>query len=105
MLFLIGQLGAKAGTGYAVEYAGSTVRGLDVEARLTLCNLSIELGAKVGMIAPDDNVYAYLEGRDRAPRGARFDLAVDHWRTLVPPRKESCHGSDCQQHPGIRPME
>jgi len=82
VLFLIGQLGAKAGTGYAVEYAGSTVRGLDVEARLTLCNLSIELGAKVGMIAPDDNVYAYLEGRDRAPRGARFDLAVDHWRTL-----------------------
>lgn len=82
VLFLIGQLGAKAGTGYAMEYAGSTVRGLDVEARLTLCNLSIELGAKVGMIAPDDTVFAYLKGRDRAPPGARFDLAVDHWRTL-----------------------
>ncbi|WP_086383665.1 3-isopropylmalate dehydratase large subunit [Caballeronia sordidicola] len=82
VLYLIGKLGAKAGTGYAVEYAGSTVRALDIEARLTLCNLSIELGAKVGMIAPDDTTYAYLEGRDRAPSGSMFDMAVAHWRTL-----------------------
>jgi 3-isopropylmalate/(R)-2-methylmalate dehydratase large subunit len=82
VLYLIGKLGAKAGTGYAVEYAGSTVRALDIEARLTLCNLSIELGAKVGMIAPDDTTYAYLDGRERAPRGALFDMAVEHWRTL-----------------------
>lgn len=82
VLYLIGRLGAKSGTGYAVEYAGSTVRALEIEARLTLCNLSIELGAKVGMIAPDDITYAYLEGRDRAPHGEKFGAAVDHWRTL-----------------------
>jgi 3-isopropylmalate/(R)-2-methylmalate dehydratase large subunit len=89
VLFLIGELGARAGTGYAVEYAGSTVRGLDIEARLTLCNLSIELGAKVGMVAPDDATYAYLEGREFAPRGVLFDQAVKYWRTLP---------SDAQAH-------
>ncbi len=82
VLYLIGKVGAKAGTGHAVEYAGSTVRALDIEARLTLCNLSIELGAKVGMIAPDDTTYAYLNGRDRAPQGELFMTAVEHWRAL-----------------------
>jgi 3-isopropylmalate/(R)-2-methylmalate dehydratase large subunit len=82
VMYLIGQLGAQAGTGYAVEYAGDAVAGLDVEARLTLCNLSIELGAKVGMIAPDEKTYAYLEGRTFAPNGAMFERAVADWRTL-----------------------
>jgi 3-isopropylmalate/(R)-2-methylmalate dehydratase large subunit len=82
ILHAIGELGAKAGTGYAVEYAGSAVRAMSVEERLTLCNLSIEMGAKMGMIAPDDITYAYLAGRRYAPKGADFDAAVAHWRTL-----------------------
>jgi 3-isopropylmalate/(R)-2-methylmalate dehydratase large subunit len=82
ILHAIGELGAKAGTGYAVEYAGSAVRAMSVEERLTLCNLSIEMGAKMGMIAPDETTYAYLAGRRYAPKGADFDAAVAHWRTL-----------------------
>jgi 3-isopropylmalate/(R)-2-methylmalate dehydratase large subunit len=82
ILHAIGELGAKAGTGYAVEYAGAAVRAMTVEERLTLCNLSIEMGAKMGMIAPDDATYAYLEGRRYAPKGAAFDAAVAQWRML-----------------------
>ena len=82
ILHLIGRLGAAAGTGYAVEYAGPAVRALPVEGRLTLCNLSIELGAKMGFVAPDDATYEYLRGRRYAPQGAAFDAAVAHWRTL-----------------------
>jgi 3-isopropylmalate/(R)-2-methylmalate dehydratase large subunit len=82
ILHAIGALGAKAGTGYAVEYAGSAVRAMTVEQRLTLCNLSIEMGAKMGMIAPDDSTYAYLEGKRYAPKGAAFAQAVAQWRTL-----------------------
>ena len=82
ILYLIGRIGAAGGTGFAVEYAGGTVHALDIEARLTLCNLSIELGAKIGMIAPDDTTYAYLAGRRFAPAGAPWDQALAHWRTL-----------------------
>jgi 3-isopropylmalate/(R)-2-methylmalate dehydratase large subunit len=82
VLHLIGRLGAAAGTGFAVEYAGEAVRTLPLEGRLTLCNLSIELGAKMGFIAPDDTTYDYLCGRRYAPQGAAFDAAVAHWRTL-----------------------
>lgn len=82
ILHLIGRLGAKAGTGYAVEYAGAAVRALPVEGRLTLCNLSIEMGAKMGMVAPDDTTFEYLAGRRYAPKGAAFDRAVRHWRGL-----------------------
>ena len=82
ILHAIGKLGAKAGTGYAVEYAGATVRAMTIEQRLTLCNLSIEMGAKMGMIAPDDSTYAYLAGRRYAPAGAAFDAAVAAWRSL-----------------------
>ena len=81
-LHLIGRLGANAGTGYAVEYAGAAVRALPVEGRLTLCNLSIEMGAKMGLIAPDDTAFEYLAGRRYAPKGAAFDRAVQHWRSL-----------------------
>jgi len=83
ILHLIGQLGARSGTGYAVEYAGAAIRALGMEARLTLCNLSIELGAKIGMVAPDEITFAYLEDRDFSTRGALFDRAVAHWRTLA----------------------
>ncbi|MDB5510636.1 MAG: leuC [Enterovirga sp.] len=82
ILHLIGTLGAAAGTGYAVEYAGSAIRALGIEGRLTICNLSIELGAKMGFVAPDDTTFAFVEGRRFAPKGAMFERAVAHWRTL-----------------------
>ncbi|MBX6740634.1 MAG: 3-isopropylmalate dehydratase large subunit [Acetobacteraceae bacterium] len=82
ILHAIGKLGTAAGTGFAVEYAGSTVRSLPVEARLTLCNLSIEMGAKMGMVAPDDATFEFLAGRRFAPKGAAWDAALAAWRRL-----------------------
>ncbi|HEY4066807.1 MAG TPA: 3-isopropylmalate dehydratase large subunit [Burkholderiaceae bacterium] len=82
ILHAIGRLGTAAGRGHAVEYAGAAVRALSLDARLTLCNLSIEMGAKIGMVAPDDRVYADLEGKPFAPTGALFDRAVAYWRGL-----------------------
>jgi len=83
ILHLIGQIGAAGGTGYAVEYAGSAIRDLEVEGRLTICNLSIELGAKIGMVAPDEKTFAFLEGRPYAPKGALWDQALADWRGLA----------------------
>ena len=82
ILAVIGYIGAAGGTGYAVEYAGSAIRGMSVEGRLTICNLSIELGAKIGMVAPDDKTFEYLQGRAYAPRGAMWDQAVNAWCQL-----------------------
>ena len=82
ILALIGQVGAAGGTGYAVEYAGSAIRSMPIEGRLTVCNLSIELGAKMGLIAPDEATFAYLKGRPYAPQGALWDEAVAAWRDL-----------------------
>jgi 3-isopropylmalate/(R)-2-methylmalate dehydratase large subunit len=82
ILALIGTIGAAGGTGYAIEYAGSAIRAMPVEGRLTVCNLSIELGAKIGMVAPDDITYTYLHGRPYAPSGAPWDEAVKAWCTL-----------------------
>jgi 3-isopropylmalate/(R)-2-methylmalate dehydratase large subunit len=82
ILAAVGQVGAAGGSGFAVEYAGPAVEALDVEARLTLCNLSIELGAKVGMAAPDETSFRYLRGRRFAPSGGLWDRAVAYWRTL-----------------------
>ncbi len=82
VLSLIGQVGAGGGGGHAVEYAGPTVRALPVEGRMTVCNLSIEFGAKIGMVAPDDAVFEYLAGRPLAPAGALWDRALAHWRGL-----------------------
>ena len=83
ILALIGKIGAAGGVGYAVEYAGDAIRDLDMEGRLTVCNLSIELGAKVGMIAPDQKTYDYLKGRRHAPTAALWMQAVAHWKTLT----------------------
>jgi 3-isopropylmalate/(R)-2-methylmalate dehydratase large subunit len=83
ILFLIGQIGTAGGTGYAVEYAGSAVRALEIEGRLTMCNLSIELGAKIGMVAPDDKTFEFLKGRPYAPTGTQWDAAVADWRGLA----------------------
>jgi len=82
ILALIGHVGAAAGTGYAVEYAGSAIRDLSIEGRLTICNLSIELGAKMGMIAPDQKTFDYLRGRPYAPEGEMWERAVAAWRQL-----------------------
>ncbi len=82
ILYLIGREGAAAGDGYAVEYAGPAVRALTIEARMTLCNLSIEMGAKIGMVAPDQATLDYVSGRRFAPQGEAWDLAVEHWRQL-----------------------
>jgi len=82
ILAAIGRYGTAAGTNYAVEYAGSAVRALPLEARLTLCNLSIEMGAKMGMVAPDDTTFEFLAGRRFAPKGAAWDAALADWRAL-----------------------
>ena len=82
ILATIGQIGTGAGRGHAVEYAGDTIRAMSVEERLTVCNLSIELGAKIGMIAPDDTTFDYLAGRPYAPQGEMFDRSLAYWRSL-----------------------
>ena len=82
VLGLIGRMGTSAGQGHLVEYGGPTVRGLSMEGRMTVCNMSIEWGAKAGMVAPDDTTFAYVEGRPHAPKGAAWEKALDHWRTL-----------------------
>lgn len=81
-LAMIAQIGADGGQGYAVEFAGPAVEALSMEARMTLCNMAIEAGARVGMIAPDETTFAYLEGRERAPQGEAWDAAVARWREL-----------------------
>ncbi|HEY2935983.1 MAG TPA: 3-isopropylmalate dehydratase large subunit [Gaiellaceae bacterium] len=82
ILGAIGQLGVAGGVGYAVEYAGEPIEALSMEGRMTVCNMSIEWGARAGMIAPDDTTFAFLEGRPAAPRGAAWEAALDRWRAL-----------------------
>ncbi|MET0240001.1 MAG: 3-isopropylmalate dehydratase large subunit [Sphingobium sp.] len=82
-LAFIGTVGASGGTGYAVEYAGEAVEALSMEGRMTLCNMTIEAGARTGLVAPDARTFAYVEGRPRAPRGADWDAALAYWKTLV----------------------
>lgn len=81
-LYMMMKMTTSGATGYFVEYAGSTVRGLTMEGRLTLCNLSIEMGARGGMIAPDEVTFEYLKGRDYAPKGEEWEKAVAYWKTL-----------------------
>ena len=82
ILAIIGTIGTGGGIGHIVEYRGSAIRSLSMEGRMTICNMSIEAGAKAGMIAPDDTTFAYLEGRPHAPRGALWEQALDDWRSL-----------------------
>lgn len=82
ILDIIGKIGTDGATGYAVEYAGSAIRALSMEGRMTICNMSIEAGARAGMIAPDETTFAYLMGRRFSPQGAAWDEAVAHWKTL-----------------------
>jgi 3-isopropylmalate/(R)-2-methylmalate dehydratase large subunit len=83
VLHIIGQIGTAGATGYVVEYAGSAIRNLSMEGRMTICNMSIEAGARAGMIAPDATTFAYLKGRRFSPQGAAWDEAVLHWSELV----------------------
>lgn len=81
-LYVIAQLGTGGATGYFVEYAGQAVEDLSIEGRMTLCNMSIEMGARGGMVAPDEKTYQYIKGRDFAPKGEAWEAAVAAWRTL-----------------------
>jgi 3-isopropylmalate/(R)-2-methylmalate dehydratase large subunit len=83
ILAIIGHIGTGGGIGSVIEYRGSVFRGLSMEGRMTVCNMSIEAGAKAGMIAPDDTTFAYLEGRKYAPKGKAWEQALDAWRSLV----------------------
>jgi 3-isopropylmalate/(R)-2-methylmalate dehydratase large subunit len=82
ILGLIAQIGVGGGTGYVLEYTGEAIRNLSMEGRMTLCNMSIEAGARAGMVAPDETTFEYLKGRPRAPQGAAWDAAVERWKTL-----------------------
>lgn len=82
ILALIAKIGTGGGQGYVIEYRGEAVRALSMEARMTMCNMSIEAGARAGMVAPDEITYAYLKGRDFAPKGAEWDEALKFWETL-----------------------
>ncbi|MBV9288947.1 MAG: 3-isopropylmalate dehydratase large subunit [Hyphomicrobiales bacterium] len=82
VLAIIGQIGTAGGTGHVIEYGGEAIEALSMEGRMTVCNMSIEAGARAGMIAPDEKTYAYLEGRPKSPKGALWDEARRHWDTL-----------------------
>jgi 3-isopropylmalate/(R)-2-methylmalate dehydratase large subunit len=82
ILAIIAEIGAGGGVGHAIEYAGSTIRAMSMDERMTVCNMSIEAGARCGMVAPDETTYAYLEGRPRAPKGDAWAKALAYWKTL-----------------------
>ena len=82
ILAIIAKIGTGGGQGYVIEYRGSAIRALSMEGRMTICNMSIEAGARAGMIAPDETTFEFVKGRDHAPKGADWDAAVEYWRTL-----------------------
>ncbi|MFM1917594.1 MAG: hypothetical protein RJB01_1109 [Actinomycetota bacterium] len=82
ILAVIAKIGTGGGQGYVLEYRGSAIRSLSMEGRMTICNMSIEAGARAGMVAPDDITFDYIKGREHAPKGADWDAAVEYWRTL-----------------------
>src|SRR6195952_2329647 len=82
VLYILSQISASGATGYAVEFAGSAIRSLSMEARMTICNMSIEMGARCGIIAPDETTFAYMKGRTFAPQGKEWDKKLAYWKTL-----------------------
>jgi 3-isopropylmalate/(R)-2-methylmalate dehydratase large subunit len=82
ILAIIGEIGTAGGTGYVIEYAGEAIRALSMEGRMTVCNMSIEGGARAGLIAPDETTFAYIAGRPKAPKGEKWDAAMAYWKTL-----------------------
>ncbi len=89
ILYLIGQISARAGVGYAIEFGGAVIRSMEIEGRLSICNMAVELSARTGFIAPDDVVYQYLHGKPFSPKGALWDQAVAYWNSL--PTDEAAH--------------
>jgi 3-isopropylmalate/(R)-2-methylmalate dehydratase large subunit len=83
ILYIISKLTTSGGTGYFIEYEGSVIRNLSMEARMTICNMSIELGARGGLIAPDETTFNYIEGKEFAPKGEKFNNTVGYWKTLI----------------------
>src|SRR3989440_4473511 len=79
---IIGKIGTAGGTGHVVEYAGSTFRAMSMEGRMTVCNMTIEAGARAGLVAPDETTFAYVKGRPYAPKGAAWERAIAYWKTL-----------------------
>ena len=82
VLAIIGEIGTAGGTGYVIEYAGEAIRSLSMEGRMTICNMSIEGGARAGLIAPDETTFAYIKDKPRAPKGKAWDMALEYWKTL-----------------------
>ncbi|MCF8034260.1 MAG: 3-isopropylmalate dehydratase large subunit [Desulfarculaceae bacterium] len=104
ILYIIGHLGAAGATGFAIEYQGEAVRGLSMEGRMTMCNMSIEAGARSGMVAPDETTFAWLEGRPHAPRGQDWDKAVAYWRTLPSDPDAKFKRTETVDLAGLEPM-
>src|SRR2546423_11216300 len=82
ILAISGEIGTAGGTGYVIEYAGEAIRSLSMEGRMTICNMSIEGGARAGLIAADETTFAYVKDKPRAPKGAAWDAALEYWKTL-----------------------
>ena len=104
ILAIIGKLGTAGGTGYVIEYAGRAIREMTMEGRMTVCNMSIEAGARAGLIAPDETTFKYLEGRPYAPKGGAWDLALGQWRRL-PTDKGANFDSAARPHRGGHPAD
>ena len=104
ILALIGRLGTAGATGHVIEYTGEAIRSLSMEGRMTVCNMSIEAGARAGMIAPDETTFAYLADRPRAPQGAHFALALERWRTLPTDDGAAYDATVTLDAPGIAPQ-
>ncbi|MCW2307200.1 3-isopropylmalate dehydratase large subunit [Rhodobium gokarnense] len=83
VLAIIGEIGTGGGTGHVIEYAGEAIRALSMEGRMTVCNMTVEAGARAGMVAPDEKTFEYLKGRPKSPKGTAWEMAVDYWKTLV----------------------
>jgi 3-isopropylmalate/(R)-2-methylmalate dehydratase large subunit len=104
ILAIIAKIGADGAVGHAIEYAGSAIRNLSIEGRLTVCNMSIEAGARAGMIAPDDITIAYLEGRPYAPKGEQYEKAVAFWRSMLSDPEARFDSEVALDAGGIAPM-
>ncbi len=104
ILYLIGRIGVGGGTGHVFEYRGAAIRALSMEERMTVCNMSIEAGARAGMIAPDETTYGYLQGRARAPRGADWERALERWRALPGDPGAAFDREESFQAAAIEPM-
>jgi len=104
ILALLARIGVAGGSGHVFEYTGSAIRSLSMDERMTICNMSIEGGARAGMVSPDDTTFSYLSGREFAPKGAEFDRAVERWRKLATEEGASYDASITLQADGIAPM-